>query len=116
MAEQASSRSERWAPAGSTFAPNPEFGSGRAFSSTDHLAADAVVAYVDGVLRESAAGRVDEHVRLCAACAAEIAAQASARSRLRTSCEMSAPPNLVGELSQIPTREIDMRDLNRRSR
>lgn len=116
MADQASSRSRRWLPVGSTFAPNPEYRSGRAFGSTDHLAADAVVAYVDGVLREPAAVRVDEHLQLCAVCAAEVAAQASARARLRSSCAMSAPPDLVGELSQIPTREFDVRDLDRRSR
>ncbi len=98
------------------FAPNPDYRTGRAFGSTDHLAADAVVAYVDGVLGESAAVRVDEHLRLCAACAAGVAAQASARARLRTSCPMSAPPDLVGELSQIPIREIDVPDHDRRSR
>ena len=42
MAEDRTSRVRRWAPAGATFAPNPEYRTGRAFASTDHLAADAV--------------------------------------------------------------------------
>lgn len=98
------------------FAPNPEFRAGRAFASTDHLAADAVVAYVDGVLPGAARGRVDEHLRLCPGCAAEVTAQSDARSLLRGCGEVHAPSTLIGQLSQIPTREFDVRDVRRRSR
>ncbi|WP_234353913.1 hypothetical protein [Gordonia iterans] len=116
-----SSRPRRWSPAGATFAPNPEFPVGRspadsAFASTDHLAADAVVAYVDGVLHGNARGRAEHHLALCRQCAAEVAAQASARSLLRSCDDVCAPSGLIGELGKIPTREYDLRDLNRRSR
>ncbi|MFT3663079.1 MAG: zf-HC2 domain-containing protein [Gordonia sp. (in: high G+C Gram-positive bacteria)] len=110
------SRSWRWAPAGAMFTTNPEFRAGRAFASTDHLAADAVVAYVDGVLGGTARGRVVAHLELCPQCAAEVAAQASARSLLRSCDDVCAPSSLIGELGKIPTREYDVRDLNRRSR
>ncbi|UQE76285.1 zf-HC2 domain-containing protein [Gordonia sp. PP30] len=116
MGDERSSRPGRWAPVGATFAPNPEYRAGRAFGSTDHLAADAVVAYVDGVLSASAQGRAERHLALCTQCAAEVAAQAGARSVLRASRDVSAPMDLIGQLSKIPTREIDVRDLDRRSR
>ncbi|WP_035739985.1 zf-HC2 domain-containing protein [Gordonia hirsuta] len=116
MTHQGSPRPRRWAPIGAMFAPNPEYRAGRDFASTDHLAADAVVAYVDGVLRPDACARVEDHLRLCAACAADIDAQATAAALLRGSCDVSAPSDLVGELSQIPTREYHVRDLDRRSR
>ena len=45
-----------------------------------------------------------------------IAAQADARSLLRGCRDVSAPSSLIGELSQIPTREFDVRGLHRRSR
>lgn len=116
MSDDATPRSRRWAPVGATFAPNPDYQAGRAFGSTDHLAADAVVAYVDGVLGGPARGRADRHLALCAGCAAEVATQAGARSLLRGSRDVSAPSSLIGQLSKIPTREIDLRDLDRRSR
>lgn len=106
----------RWAPAGSSFAPNPDYLAGRRFASTDHLAADAVVAYVDGKLSANASRRADGHLQLCSACSAEVAAQASARSLLRSCDDVSAPSDLIGKLGKIPTREYDLRDLNRRSR
>lgn len=116
MADDRTSRIRRWAPAGATFAPNPDYRAGRAFASTDHLAADAVVAYVDGVLGGVARRRAEEHLRLCNQCCAEVAAQADARSLLRGCHEVSAPSSLIGELSAIPTREFDLRDLHRRGR
>ncbi|WP_344783707.1 zf-HC2 domain-containing protein [Gordonia caeni] len=116
MADDRTSRMRRWAPAGATFAPNPDYRTGRAFASTDHLAADAVVAYVDGVLRGAARGRAEQHLQLCPQCAADVAAQADARSLLRGCHDVSAPSSLIGELSQIPTREFDVRGLHRRSR
>lgn len=116
VADDRTSRTRRWTSAGATFAPNPEYRAGRAFGSTDHLAADAVVAYVDGVLRGTARGRAEEHLSLCPGCAAEVSAQTDARSLLRGCGEVHAPSSLIGQLSQIPTREIDVRDVRRRSR
>ncbi len=87
-----------------------------AFASTEHLAADAVVAYVNGCLSVGACARAEHHLRLCDRCAAEVAAQFDARSLLRGCGDVCAPPSLIGELSQIPTREFDVRDVRRRSR
>lgn len=87
-----------------------------AFASTDHLAADAVVAYVDGVLPGGAYARAEAHLRECGRCATEVAAQFDARTLLRGCGDVCAPPSLIGELTQIPTREFDVRDVQRRSR
>lgn len=87
-----------------------------AFASTEHLAADAVVAYVDGVLPAGACARAEHHLRHCDRCAAEVAAQFNARSLLRGCGDVSAPPSLIGELGRIPTREFEVPDVNRRSR
>ncbi|MFT4086589.1 MAG: anti-sigma factor [Gordonia sp. (in: high G+C Gram-positive bacteria)] len=116
MGEPRGSRTRRWtAPAGPSIAANPDYRP-RGFASTDHLAADAVVAYVDGVLSPQAGARADAHLRVCDHCAAEVANQAKARSLLRSSMQIAVPPSLLGQLSQIPTREIDLRDVNRRGR
>ncbi|GAA2069075.1 zf-HC2 domain-containing protein [Williamsia deligens] len=80
------------------------------FAPTDHLAAEAVAAYVDGELRFAAHMRAARHIALCPDCSAEVDAQAAARAALRTSGAIATPSGLLGQLSQIPTREIDMRD------
>lgn len=98
------------------FVANPDHAAGRDFASTDHLAADAVVAYADGLLRGSALTRADRHLQKCPACSAEVAAQAGARTLLRSCDDVSAPSSLIGQLSQIPTREFDVRGIDRRSR
>jgi hypothetical protein len=82
---------------------------GRKFLSTEHLATEAVAAYVDGELRMNAHMRASQHLEMCVQCRAEVEAQSAARSALRRSGEISMPPRLLGELNQIPTREIDLR-------
>ncbi|MEH3154814.1 MAG: hypothetical protein PGN29_05530 [Gordonia paraffinivorans] len=84
------------------------------FAPTDHLAPEAVAAYVDGELRFTAHMRAARHLAMCAECAAEVEAQGAARSALRTSGEVTMPLDLLGQLTQIPTREIDLRDVGAR--
>ncbi|MGU3431780.1 hypothetical protein ACNHUS_02075 [Actinomycetes bacterium M1A6_2h] len=74
----------------------------RQFSPTEHLASEAVAAYVDGELRMNAYLRAAHHVSQCSSCAAEVDAQQQARGRLRASSEVSMPHSLLGVLNQIP--------------
>ncbi|MGZ8179345.1 hypothetical protein ACXVUM_15555 [Williamsia sp. SKLECPSW1] len=85
------------------------------FAPTDHLASEAIAAFVDGELRFAAHMRAARHLALCADCAAEVEAQGTARAALRTSGAVTTPLELLGQLSQIPTREIDLRDARARS-
>lgn len=104
------SRGGRWAPIPASITPDPHHRLTQGFAPTEHLAADAVVAYVDGVLGGTAAARANAHLRDCAQCAADVDAQAKARRALRsTGDRVPLPPGLLGQLSAIPTREIDMR-------
>lgn len=115
MGELRGSRVRRWAPAAASLTPNPDYRLTRGFASTEHLAAEAIVAYVDGVLGTTARTRADAHLTECAWCVAEITAQTDARSALRGSnAEVPVPPGLLGQLSQIPTREIDLRAMTDR--
>lgn len=78
----------------------------RRFSSTEHLASEAIAAYVDGELRMNAYLRAAQHVGICTECAAEVEAQQQARGALRRSAHVSIPATLLGALSQIPTGEF----------
>ncbi|WP_019202585.1 hypothetical protein [Tsukamurella sp. 1534] len=73
------------------------------FSSTEHLAYEAVVAFVDGELRMNAHLRAGTHIAECPVCAAEVDAQRQVRNALRESGEITVPHRLLGQLSQIPT-------------
>lgn len=75
----------------------------REFGSTEHLASEAIAAYVDGELRMNAYLRAASHLAICPECATEVDAQQQARRALRCSGEMSMPSTLIGLLSQIPT-------------
>lgn len=102
-----------WAPAPSSFLPNrgyraPGTPGGRQFAPTEHLAPEAVAAFVDGELGMSAHARASHHLALCPECVAAVDAQTAARTRLRESGQVSIPASLLGQLSQIPTREIDL--------
>ncbi|WP_345344557.1 RNA polymerase subunit sigma-70 [Rhodococcus olei] len=81
-----------------TQAPKP-----RRFGSTEHLASEAVAAYVDGELQMNAYLRAAQHLSLCPECAAAVDAQQHARGALRQSGEISMPSSLFGVLSRIPT-------------
>lgn len=78
----------------------------RRFGSTEHLASEAIAAYVDGELRMGAHMRASQHLAMCPECAAEVEAQQNARRMLRHSaCDITIPSSLLGMLSQIPLGE-----------
>lgn len=79
-------------------------GNRRMFSSTEHLASEAVAAYVDGELGPIAVERAEAHLRACPECLADVAAQQHARGALHQvrSSDVAAPSSLVGALSNIP--------------
>lgn len=75
----------------------------RQFGSTEHLASEAIAAYVDGELRMSAYLRAAHHLSMCPECAFEVESQQQARRALRGSGEVTMPLSLLGTLSRIPT-------------
>ena len=75
------------------------------FHATEHLASEAVAAYVDGELRMNAYLRAAQHLAACPECAAEVEAQQQARIALRRSGAVSAPHGLHDSLSRIPFAE-----------
>lgn len=76
----------------------------RRFGSTEHLASEAVAAYVDGELRMTAYLRAAEHLSICPECAAEVEAQQQARRALRAAAHRAPqmPSSLLGALNNIP--------------
>lgn len=74
----------------------------RRFAPTEHLASEAIAAYVDGELRMNPYLRAAEHLARCPECAAEVEAQQQARIALRQSAQISAPNGLHDTLSRIP--------------
>lgn len=69
-----------------------------------HLALDAVVAFVDGELSLAAHERAAAHVARCAICSAEVAAQRQARSVVRSANSPTTPAGLLAALHAIPER------------
>jgi|SRR5947209_5868070 anti-sigma factor RsiW len=67
-----------------------------------HLAVDALVAFVDGELAPGARDRAAAHLTGCQSCAAEIAAQRQARSVVRSAQCPSPPADLLAALRDIP--------------
>jgi anti-sigma factor RsiW len=67
-----------------------------------HLAVDAVVAFVDGELGPLAHDRAAAHLTVCQCCAAEVAAQCQARSVVRSAQCPLAPADLLAALRDIP--------------
>ncbi|KAF0846152.1 zf-HC2 domain-containing protein [Nocardia caishijiensis] len=82
--------------------------SGRAprFQPTEHLASEAIAAYVDGELRMNAYLRAAQHLSVCPECAAEVDAQQQARIALRRAGEVAVPRSLHDSLSRIPLAEL----------
>ncbi|MET9485709.1 hypothetical protein [Nocardia sp. NPDC006630] len=77
------------------------------FAPTEHLASEAIAAYVDGELRMNAYLRAAHHLSVCRECAAEVDAQQQARIALRQSSDqISAPMRLHDSLSRIPLSEL----------
>ncbi|HET8992729.1 MAG TPA: zf-HC2 domain-containing protein [Rhodococcus sp. (in: high G+C Gram-positive bacteria)] len=81
----------------------------RRFGSTEHLASEAVAAFVDGELRMSAYLRAAQHLSICAECATEVEAQDQARRALRSAARQAPqmPSSLLGALSNIPSHLCD---------
>lgn len=67
-----------------------------------HLALDALVAFVDGELSPGAYDRAASHLAACPTCAAEADAQRQARSAVRTATTPSISPQLLSNLQSIP--------------
>jgi anti-sigma factor RsiW len=76
------------------------------FRPTEHLASEAIAAYVDGELRMNAYLRAAQHLSLCPECAAEVDAQQQARIALRQGGHVSIPIGLHDSLTRIPLAEL----------
>lgn len=105
-----------WTPATTSFSANPTYQQprtrgGQRFASTEHLAPEAVAAFVDGELGMTAHVRATHHLTLCPECMSAVDAQLAARTRLRESGAVSVPDSLLGQLAEIPTREIDLSEI-----
>lgn len=68
-----------------------------------HLLPDAIVAFVDGELAEAPARRAEAHLRRCASCSAEAAAQRQASGAVRSASVPHAPAGLLSSLREIPS-------------
>lgn len=75
---------------------------GRGWSLPEHLALDALVAFVDGELSPSAYDRASAHLARCSACSTEAAAQRQARSAVRGAGSPQVPAGLLRALESIP--------------
>lgn len=95
-------RALSWLPANFVSVDEAAAAAPRQFSSTDHLAVEAVAAYVDGELPMKAHLRASSHLSACPQCSAEVEAQGQARAALRDSRPVTMPSTLMGLLSQIP--------------
>jgi len=81
---------------------NPWYDVVAGLNAGQHLAVDAVVAFVDGELGAGAHDRAAVHLSGCPSCAAEVAAQRQARSAVRSAAEPAAPSSLLAALRSIP--------------
>ena len=81
----------------------------REFNSTDHLNPEAVAAFVDGELSDSAFRRAARHLSDCDECCAEVDAQRRAANRLRVvdNSGVHAPASLVERLAGMRTEDLD---------
>jgi hypothetical protein len=72
-----------------------------------HLHPDALVAFVDGELSESATIRAAAHIRTCLSCQADACAQRQARGAVRSAEVPPASAGLLASLRAIPT-DVDL--------
>ena len=81
----------------------------REFNSTDHLNPEAVAAFVDGELSNSAFRRAARHLEDCDECSAEVDAQRRAANRLRVvdNSAVHAPASLVERLAGMSAGDLD---------
>lgn len=71
--------------------------------SEQHLALEALVAFVDGELSPGAHDRAAAHLARCRDCADEATAQRQARTVVRSAKAPAMPPQLLQALQSIPT-------------
>ncbi|MDA3646184.1 zf-HC2 domain-containing protein [Saccharopolyspora indica] len=67
-----------------------------------HLALDAIVAFVDGELSPNAHDRAAAHLARCPACTSDAAAQRQARAAVKAAGTPSISPSLLQALQAIP--------------
>ncbi len=67
-----------------------------------HLSEDAVAAYADGVLSESATARAGKHCAECAECAQAVRVQRETAMMLRTASNPTMPAGLMDRLAGLP--------------
>jgi len=72
------------------------------FGDMEHLATEAVVAFVDGELGMTAYQRAAAHLSVCAECAADVDAQQCARTAVRSAVPFAMSDSLRGQLYRIP--------------
>ncbi|MEO9221361.1 MAG: zf-HC2 domain-containing protein [Mycobacteriaceae bacterium] len=72
----------------------------------EHLATEAVAAFVDGELSMTAYQRAAAHLSVCAECAADVAAQQYARRAVRSASPLAVPAGLRGLLCRIPETSV----------
>lgn len=68
-----------------------------------HLALDALVAFVDGELSPAARDRAAAHIACCPACASDAATQRQARAEVRAAQAPAMSPQLLRALRSIPS-------------
>lgn len=78
------------------------FGLVAGLNAGQHLAVDALVAFVDGELDPVAQDRAAEHLITCQTCTAEVVAQRQARSVVRSAAGPQVPGELLAALRAIP--------------
>lgn len=71
-------------------------------NARQHLAVDAVVAFVDGELGAGARDRAAEHLAACQSCAAEVVGQRQTRTVVRSAGYPRIPADLLAALRDIP--------------
>ncbi|MGH3917311.1 MAG: anti-sigma factor family protein [Pseudonocardiaceae bacterium] len=71
-------------------------------NAQQHLAVDAVVAFVDGELAAGARDRAAEHLAGCQSCAAEVVGQRQTRTAVRSAGYPPIPADLLATLRDIP--------------
>ncbi|GEM_PF-482308 len=72
------------------------------FFSTDHLSADAVVAFVDDALPRHVRIRVERHITECPECCALVNAQREIRETIQSAETIGTPGSLREKLARIP--------------
>ncbi|EEI17426.1 hypothetical protein [Corynebacterium lipophiloflavum] len=89
--------------------PGPAPRKKKGFFSTEHLSPEAVAAFADQELSESALHRARVHVVLCEECRAEVNHQRAAAEHLRccnADDSVRAPRSLVQKLAEMPENSL----------